>query len=110
MNIKLFLISASFMFGFGLVDNGGLWLGFNLIDGWLQSQGFSPLVSALLGNTFSDQLGVLLGGSISLLLYKLLQVKEDHISLPAQFFGVTVGCLVPAFIVMVLEFLNRGVV
>ena len=91
------------MFCFGLVDNGGLWLGFSAIDNYLQSLGFSPLVSALLGNTFSDQLGVLLGGSISVLLYKLLKVKEDKVSLSAQFFGITVGCLLPAIVVMFLE-------
>lgn len=101
--LKLFIIGASFMFCFGLIDNGGLWLGFSAIDGWLQSLGYSPLVSALLGNTFSDMLGALLGGAVSVGLYKLFKVKEDKVSMAAQMFGITAGCLLPAIIVMILE-------
>ena len=101
-NFKSFMVGCSFMIVFGIIDNLGLFLGMDFIESYVTSAGYSSMIAAGIGNAFSDMIGALIGGIIATTLYRVLKVKEDSISTLHQVIGVTVGCLIPVIIAMLI--------
>ena len=100
-NLKSFSVGASFMAVFGMIDNLGLFVGMSAIEGWITSMGFDAQVAAGIGNTFSDAVGVMMGGLVSSLLFKLLKVRDAG-TFSQNLVGVTVGCMLPVIIKMLM--------
>jgi uncharacterized membrane protein len=90
------------MIVFGIIDNLGLFVGMDFIEDYVINNGYNSLVAAGIGNTFSDIVGALFGGIIASFLFKLLKVEEDSITTLHQVVGVTIGCMIPVIIAMIL--------
>lgn len=92
--IKNFTVGASFMIVFGIIDNVGLFIGMEVVEDKLMTLGYDSQIAAGIGNTFSDALGALMGGIVAVSLHKLLKIKGEG-TIPQQFIGVIIGCLIP---------------
>ncbi len=99
-----FAVGTGFMFGFGAVDNFGLWAGVEAIEEWVAATYPSMTISevGMIGNTFSDVLGVFLGGAIAYAIYKLTGMKGEGTIAQAAV-GVAVGCILPLVISIFLR-------
>ena len=100
--LKLFLVGCSFMIVFGIIDNAGLFVGMDFIESYVIAAGYTPMIAAGIGNAFSDVIGALFGGIISGFLSKLLKIDKDSITTAHQVIGVTIGCMIPVVIAMLL--------
>jgi hypothetical protein len=91
-----FASGASFMVGFGAVDNYGLWAGVEAMESWLMTNFPALSVSeiGMVGNTFSDIVGVLLGTVLAMIIFKITGAKGEGTTTQATV-GVAVGCLLP---------------
>ena len=90
---------------FGMIDNLGLFMGMAAVENWVMGIGFDAQVAAGIGNTFSDMLGVLLGGVVSAGLFKLLKVKPDDVTFIQNLVGITIGCMIPVIIKVIITIL-----
>lgn len=98
--LRIFLVGCTFMIVFGIIDNLGLFVGMDFIENYIISKGYTSLVAAGIGNAFSDAVGALCGGIIASLLYKVLKIKGDQVTIMQQLIGVTIGCMIPVFVLM----------
>mgnify|MGYP003116433883 CR=1 FL=1 len=106
-----FAAGASFMVGFGAVDNYGLWAGVEAIEGYVALNYPTMTISevGMVGNTFSDLLGVVLGTVLAALIFKLTGAKGEGTAVQAAV-GVTVGCLVPLFNSILFRLIAAGAI
>ena len=104
-----FAAGASFMVGFGAIDNYGLWAGVEAIEGYVAASYPSISISevGMIGNTFSDLLGVVVGGMLAALILKLTGAKGEGTPMQAAV-GVTVGCLIPLVNSLLVRLLASG--
>jgi hypothetical protein len=92
-HIKPFVAGATFMLMFGIIDNLFLILGMAWLEKLLPT--IDPIVNGGIGNTISDAVGVIAGASISSLIARWLQIKEDDTTFTQQLIGIIIGCLLP---------------
>ena len=97
-SVKGFAAGSSFMLGFGMVDNYGLWLGVASIEDWIAVNYPAMTVDQIgqIGNTFSDILGVLVGVVLAKMILKMTGAKGEGTT-AQNVVGVAVGCLIPFF-------------
>ena len=106
-----FAAGASFMVGFGAVDNYGLWAGVEAIEAYvaLNYPAMTTSEVGMVGNTFSDLLGVALGTALAALIFKLTGAKGQGSGAQAAV-GVTVGCLIPLFNSVLFRLIAAGAI
>ena len=104
-----FAAGASFMVGFGAIDNYGLWAGVEAIEDYVAAAypSISTSEVGMIGNTFSDLLGVVVGGALAALIFKLTGAKGEGTPMQAAV-GVTVGCLIPLVNSLLVRLLASG--
>lgn len=100
--LKTFLVGCSFMIVFGIIDNLGLFVGMDFIEDYITQAGYTPMIAAGIGNAFSDMIGALIGGFVASTLYRVLNIKEDSIKTSHQVVGVTIGCMIPVIIAILI--------
>lgn len=98
----MFLAGCSFMIVFGIIDNLGLFIGMDAIENYIINKGYTSLIAAGIGNAFSDFIGALVGGIVATSLYKILDIKSEDVTITQQAIGVTIGCMIPVIIAMLL--------
>lgn len=94
---------------FGFIDNFGLMLGMDALEGDITSM-FGDAEGkvdndfvGMLGNTVSDALGALMGASLSNMLTQFTgYTQTDGDEHWFEFFGIIIGCLIPAIFKKIL--------
>ena len=98
--IKPFVAGTVFMLIFGFIDNIFVVYGSFFTDIMLDN--IDVAINGGIWNTISDAFGVIVAASVSSVISKVLGVSEDKTTFIQQLVGVTIGCLIPIVVYMLL--------